>query len=204
MGLDERIGPIDHPERYDRANGSDFHRPIPAERADGPVQLDVTDLALMKLLIEEPRAGMREYARVLGIARGTVQARLARLERSGAIPSYAPQLSPAALGFQVLAFIHLQLAQGHLDEVVTRLHGVAEVIEAHSTTGEGDLLCRVVAHDNAHLEQVVQVLLALPGVVRSRTEIAMKQRVAHRVLPLLQQLSVEAGVSPTGSESNRG
>ncbi|MCW2529117.1 MAG: asnC6 [Pseudonocardiales bacterium] len=168
------------------------------------MQLDATDLALMKLLVEEPRAGMREYARVLGIARGTVQARLARLERSGAIASYAPQLSPAALGFHVLAFIHLQLAQGHLDEVVTRLHAVAEVIEAHSTTGEGDLLCRVVAHDNAHLEQVVQVLLALPGVVRSRTEIAMKQRVAHRILPLLQQLSTEAEFSPTRSESVRG
>ena len=44
------------------------------------MHLDQLDLDLLNLLLEEPQAGMREYARVLGVARGTVQARLARLE----------------------------------------------------------------------------------------------------------------------------
>jgi DNA-binding Lrp family transcriptional regulator len=152
------------------------------------VHLDQLDLDLLNLLLEEPQAGMREYARVLGVARGTVQARLARLEREGVITGHAPAISPAGLGFTVLAFVHLYLAQGQLDNVVARLNAIPEVLEAHTTTGEGDLLCRVAARSNLHLEEIVQNLLALPGVTRTRTEISLNQRVGHRILPLVQQL----------------
>ncbi len=156
------------------------------------MQLDQLDLDLLNLLLEEPQAGMREYARVLGVARGTVQARLARLDREGVIAGHAPAISPAGLGFGVLAFVHLFLAQGQLDTVVARLNELPEVLEAHTTTGEGDLLCRVAARSNLHLEAIVQTLLALPGVTRTRTEISLNQRVGYRVLPLVQQLRGQA------------
>jgi DNA-binding Lrp family transcriptional regulator len=152
------------------------------------VPLDQLDLDLLNLLLEEPQAGMREYARVLGVARGTVQARLARMEREGVIADHAPTISPTGLGFSVLAFIHLYLAQGQLDTVVSMLRKLPEVLEAHTTTGEGDLLCRVAAKSNLHLEQIVQTLLALPGVTRTKTEISLNQRVSYRILPLVQQL----------------
>ena len=152
------------------------------------MHLDQLDLDLLNLVLEEPQAGMREYARVLGVARGTVQARLARLEREGVITGHAPAISPAGLGFSVLAFIHLFLAQGQLDNVVGRLNTIPEVLEAHTMTGEGDLLCRVAARSNLHLEEIVQTLLALLGVTRTRTEISLNQRVGYRILPLVQQL----------------
>jgi DNA-binding Lrp family transcriptional regulator len=66
-----------------------------------------------------------------------------------------------------------------------------EVLEAHTTTGEGDLLVRVAARSNTHLEEIVQTLLALPGVVRTRTEISLNQRVGYRVQPLVQQLRTQ-------------
>jgi DNA-binding Lrp family transcriptional regulator len=152
------------------------------------VQLDQLDLELLNLLLEEPQAGMREYARVLGVARGTVQARLSRMEREGVITGHAPTVSPVGLGFTVLAFVHLFLAQGQLDNVASRLSAIPEVLEAHTTTGEGDLLCRVAARSNLHLEEIVQTLLALPGVTRTRTEISLNQRVGYRIQPLVQQL----------------
>jgi DNA-binding Lrp family transcriptional regulator len=160
------------------------------------VHLDQLDLDLLNLLLEEPQAGMREYARVLGVARGTVQARLARLEREGVITGHAPAISPAGLGFTVLAFIHLFLAQGQLDNVTAMLSRVPEVLEAHTTTGEGDLLCRVAARSNLHLEEIVQTLIALPGVTRTRTEISLNQRVGYRVLPLVQQLRLAQSRRP--------
>jgi len=122
---------------------------------------------LLRLLLEEPRAGVREYARVLGVARGTVQFRIARLERAGVVLGYAAQLSPAAVRYDVTAYVHLHLAQGRLDEVSARLVEIAEALQAHTTTGDGDLAFRGAAQDNAHLEQVVERLLASPGVVRT-------------------------------------
>jgi DNA-binding Lrp family transcriptional regulator len=152
------------------------------------MHLDDLDVALVRLMIEEPKAGSREYARVLGVARGTVQSRTARLERSGVVRSYSPHVAPDALGFPVEAFISLHTAQGMIDQVSTSLAGVPELLEAYSTTGGGDLLCRVAARDNQHLERIVQRILTLNGVVRTRTEIAMSKRVPYRILPLLSQV----------------
>jgi DNA-binding Lrp family transcriptional regulator len=155
--------------------------------------VDALDTRILQLLIEQPRTSVREYARILGVARGTLQARLDRMERDGVITGTGPALSPAALGHPVLAFVHLEVTQGHLDEVGDALASVPEIIEAFSTTGGGDLLTRVVARDNGHLEDVIQQLIQLPGVVRTRTDVALRERVAHRVLPLVEAVGRAAG-----------
>ncbi|MEU8736423.1 Lrp/AsnC family transcriptional regulator [Streptomyces halstedii] len=157
--------------------------------------VDVLDTRILRLLIEQPRTSVREYARILGVARGTLQARLERLERDGVITGTGPSLSPAALGHPVLAFVHLEVTQGHLDEVGDALAALPQIIEVFSTTGGGDLLTRVVARDNGHLEDVIQQLIQLPGVVRTRTDVALRERVPHRVLPLVEDVGRAAGGS---------
>ncbi|MEV7675560.1 Lrp/AsnC family transcriptional regulator [Streptomyces sp. NPDC088752] len=157
--------------------------------------VDELDTRILRLLIEQPRTSVREYARILGVARGTVQARIDRLERDGVITATGPVLSPAALGHPVLAFVHVEVTQGHLDEVGDALASVPEIVEAFSITGGGDLLTRVVARDAGHLEDVIQRLIRLPGVVRTRTEIALRERVPHRLLPLVEAIGRGAGAS---------
>lgn len=172
---------------------------------------DALDARILRLLLDQPRTSVRGYARILGVARGTLQARLERLERDGVITVAGPRVSPAALGHPVLAFVRIEVARGHLDEVGGALADVPEIVEAFSVAGSGgDLLTRVVARDNAHLESVIQRLGRLPGVVRIRTEIALSERVAYRVLPLVEALAVEAGAesraaagAETGAETGR-
>jgi len=148
--------------------------------------VDALDARILRLLLEQPRTSVREYARILGVARGTLQARLDRMERDGVTTVAGPRVSPAALGHPVLAFVRIEVTQGRLDDVGQALAVVPEIIEAYSITGGGDLFTRVVARDNAHLEDVIQQLIRLPGVVRTRTEIALRERVAPRVLPLVE------------------
>jgi len=157
--------------------------------------VDALDARILRLLLEQPRTSVREYARILGVARGTLQARLDRMEREGVTAVAGPRVSPAALGHPVLAFVRVEVTQGHLDEVGQALSAVPEIIEAYSITGGGDLLTRVVARDNAHLEDIIQRLIRLPGVVRTRTEIALRERVAPRVLPLVEAVG-RAAPSP--------
>lgn len=162
------------------------------EGSRGAMAVDELDTRILRLLLEQPRTSVREYARLLGVARGTLQARLDRLEREGVITGTAPSLSPAALGHPVLAFVHIEVTQGHLDEVGEALAGVPEIVEAFSITGGGDLLTRVVARDNAHLEDVVQKLISLPGVVRTRSEVVLRERVPNRLLPLVESIGRSA------------
>ena len=60
----------------------------------------------------EPQIGVLRRSRRLGVARGTVQARLDRLVERGVVTHVAPHVDPAALGFPVTAFVTLEIRQG--------------------------------------------------------------------------------------------
>ena len=147
--------------------------------------IDELDGRLLRALAETPRAGIMELARQLGVARGTVQARLDKLQRRGVIEGFGPDLSLPGLGYQVLAFTTLEIAQGRLADVVEHLRDIPEVLEAHAITGPGDLHCRVVAHTNEHLQHVINRMLEVQGIVRTTTVIALTEQIRYCALPLL-------------------
>jgi DNA-binding Lrp family transcriptional regulator len=154
--------------------------------------MDALDGRLIALFAAEPRIGVLESSRRLGVARGTVQARLDKLVASGVITGWGPELSPEALGYPVTAFLTLEIRQetsagGH-DEVGRHLAGIPEVLEAHTITGAGDLWARVVARSNADLQRVIDLVLQHPAIVRSSTVIALATQVPFRVLPLVRSL----------------
>ena len=148
--------------------------------------LDALDRALLHLLLTEPRLGVLESSRRLGVARGTVQARLGRLEREGVLRDWAPTLDVRALGYAVTAFATLEVQQGggH-GAVADHLRGIPEVLEAHTTTGQGDLLVRIAARDHADLQRVLDLLTASPLVSRTATVIGLTDEIPYRVLQLV-------------------
>ena len=149
------------------------------------MQPDELDLSLLRLLIEEPKAGTREYARVLGVARGTVQARLAKLESTGVITGHGPEVDPRALGYPISAVVLIELAQGQLAEAVKVLEPIPEILEADGVSGPQDLICRVVARDTEHLQQVVNDLLRTPAIRRCTSYIVLSRPVPPRTGPLV-------------------
>lgn len=153
-----------------------------------PTGIDVLDARLIEAMSARPRAGVMELARLLGVARGTVQARLDKLQKRGVVVGFDPDLDLNAMGYEVLAFVTLEIAQGRLVDVAEHLRSIPEVLEAHATTGPGDLHCRVVARTNEHLQAVLARILEVPGIARTTTQIALTEQVRHRVLPLVQQL----------------
>ena len=147
--------------------------------------MDALDVTLIDLFAQEPRIGVLEASRRLGVARGTVQARLDKLSTSGVVTGWGPELSAEALGFPVMAFLTLEIRQvaGH-DAVAAHLAEIPEVLEAYTITGVGDMWCRVVARNNADLQRVIDQVLAHAGIDRSTTVIALATQIPHRVRPL--------------------
>ena len=72
---------------------------------------------------------------------------------------------------------------------MAHLKEVPEVLEAHATTGADDLLCRIVARSNDHLQEVLNRILEVQGINRTQTVIALTEQIPYRVSPL-----VEAGL----------
>ncbi|MDI5972528.1 Lrp/AsnC family transcriptional regulator [Streptomyces sp. SL13] len=149
--------------------------------------IDELDGRLIRLLAAEPRIGVLEASRRLGVARGTVQARLDRMRDNGVIRGFGPDVDPAALGYPVTAFATLEIQQGQGVDVREHLAAVPEVLELHTTTGEGDMLCRLVARSNADLQRVIDRVVGFGGIVRASTAIVMENPVPLRVIPLVEQ-----------------
>ena len=148
--------------------------------------MDDLDVRVLQLFAAEPRVGVLEASRRLGVARNTVQARLRRLEDSGVVRGWGPELDPRALGHPVTAFLTLELRQGGSHAAVaTHLAGIPEVLEASTITGAGDVWARVVARSNADLQRVIDTVLSDTAILRSSTVIALDTQVPYRVLPLL-------------------
>ena len=156
------------------------------------VQLDSLDARLLTLLDEEPRIGVLELSRRLGVARGTVQARLDKLIARGAIRGFGPDVAPAAIGFGVTSFVTLEISQryGHT-AVAAHLADIPEVLEAHTITGSGDVHCRIVARSNADLQRVIDQIVGYDGIVRASTIIALAELIPYRVMPLVSAAAVK-------------
>ena len=154
--------------------------------------LDQLDAKLIHSLAEQPRASVVDLARRLGVARGTVQARLDKLVQRGVIVGFGPDLDIETLGYSVTSFTTVEIAQGRLADVVDHLRAIPEVLEVHSVTGSGDLLCRIVARTNAHLQDVISRILEVQGIGRTQTVIALARQIPLRTLPLVEAAAGDA------------
>ncbi|HEV2361253.1 MAG TPA: Lrp/AsnC family transcriptional regulator [Acidimicrobiales bacterium] len=162
----------------------------------GGQRFDDLDARLVAELTLQPRAGIVELARRLGVARGTVQGRIDKLVQRGVITGFGPDLSLEALGYSVLAFVTLEIAQGRLSDVVAHLRAVPEVLECHTATGQGDLHLRVVARSNLHLHEIINRIVEVKGINRSTTVIALSEQIRCRVLPLVEALTADRASAP--------
>jgi DNA-binding Lrp family transcriptional regulator len=150
---------------------------------------DAVDRALLAALAPDPRATVVALADRLGLSRNTVQARMARLEASGAFLSFERSMDPAPLGYPLEAFIAVHVRQKGLRDVVDEIAEIPEVIQAHGLSGAVDLLVRVVCRDAHDLFRIDGEILAIEGVERTETSLAMGELIPFRLKPLLDRSS---------------
>jgi DNA-binding Lrp family transcriptional regulator len=154
--------------------------------------IDELDARLIRTLRDNPRVGLLEVARRLGVARGTVQARLGKLEARGVITGHGPEVDAGAMGYPITAFVLVELAQGRLPEAVAAMEAIPEVLEADAISGPQDLICRVAARDTEHLQQLVNEMLATPAIRRCTSYIVLTRQVPPRTGPLVDSAARHA------------
>lgn len=148
---------------------------------------DAVDRQLLSALATDPRATVVALADRLGLSRNTVQARMTRLEASGAFLSFERSIDPEPLGFPLEAFISVHVRQKQLAEAVEQIALIPEVIQAHGLSGSVDLLVRVVCRDAHDLFRIDGRILEIDGVERTETSLAMGELIPYRLTPLLDR-----------------
>src|SRR3954464_3226908 len=153
--------------------------------------VDATDARLLLALGEDPRASVMALSHRLGLARNTVQTRLARLETHGVLAPLDRRVRPEALGYRLSAYVTVQVVQRSLADVSGALAQIPEVVEVTGLSGVADLLVEVVAKDADALWRITGQLLAVPGIQRTDTALALRRFVDHRLGPLLERAAGE-------------
>ena len=157
--------------------------------------VDATDARLLLALAQDHRASVMALSQRLGLARNTVQARLSRLEGNGVLAPLDRRVRPEALGYRLGAYVSVQVAQRSLAEVSDALARIPEVLEVTGLSGAVDLLVHVVARDADDLWRVSEQVLAIPGVQRIDTALALRRFVDHRLSPLLERAADDSSRS---------
>jgi DNA-binding Lrp family transcriptional regulator len=157
------------------------------------LNIDRLDAELLEMLARDARAGVVQMASMLGISRNTVQSRLRRLEDGGLLTGYRPELDLGKAGISSQAFIGLEVQQERLASIVEALTAIPSVLEVHATTGREDLLVRVATVSQAGLQELIERIVAIAGVVHSTTTLALTTPLPYRAVPLLKDMARNAG-----------
>lgn len=152
------------------------------------MDLDGLDVALLQGMRDQPRAGVLELSRALGVARATVQARVQRMEEAGVVTGYGPDVDVVAAGFGVRAFVTLEIAQGGLEQATADLTAVPGIVEAYAVTGAGDVMCTVAAASHEGLQETLLAISRSGVVSRTTSVVVLSTVVAPRVMPLLRSV----------------
>ncbi|KIP52888.1 AsnC family transcriptional regulator [Leucobacter komagatae] len=149
--------------------------------------VDATDRKILEQLDIDGRMPVAMIAQNLNLARGTVQARLDRMQASDVFRPHSSRVKPAAFGRPVAAMVQVELDQHLIQEAIGALASIPEVLECFAPAGDTDLLLRVVARDPDDLYRVSEEIRLCPGIMRTSTSLFLRQVIPYRVTGLLGQ-----------------
>ena len=138
---------------------------------------DDTDRGLIALLQANARESAAQLARRLGIARTTVLARLARLERERVIVGYTVRLGQDSQDTALQAFVMMSVQPRAGRTVEARLQRMPEVRMLCTVSGEYDYMAHLQAASAVRLDALLDEIGALEGVLRTQTSVMLGKRI---------------------------
>jgi DNA-binding Lrp family transcriptional regulator len=142
--------------------------------------LDDLDRRLLALLQADARRSAAELARTLGVARTTVLARLARLEKQGTITGYTVRLGSDEAGGGVEAYVGISTEPRAGGLVTQRLATLPELRLLVSVSGEFDYLALLHAESPARLDALLDEIGGFDGVRKTTTSVVLARRIDRR------------------------
>ena len=140
--------------------------------------LDDTDRELIALLRDDARRPVAALAVQLRLARGTVQKRLARLEREGVITGYTLRLKPEAQPLRIRGLMTIAVDGPSGPAVLRQLRGLPQVVSLHTTNGRWDLVAEVQAESLEAFDRALGAIRQIQGIAGSETSLLLS---THKV-----------------------
>ena len=135
--------------------------------------MDDTDRQLIGLLRNDARASVASLAKALGVSRGTVQNRMARLASQGTIVGYTVRLKPDVEEQRIRAFMTVAVEGNQLDAVIKALRGEPAVTSLYSTNGRWDIVAELRAESLEGFDRVLGRVRLIEGISQTETSLLL-------------------------------
>lgn len=135
--------------------------------------MDDTDRALIGLLRNDARASVAALAKALGVARGTIQNRMARLAANGTILGYTVRLKPDIEEQRMRAFMTVAVEGTQVDQVIRALRGEPAVSALYSTNGRWDIVAELRAESLEGFDRVLARIRLIEGISQTETSLLL-------------------------------
>ena len=145
--------------------------------------MDNIDRKILTILQQNARTPLKVIAEQVFLSSPAVSARIERLESAGYILGYQAQLSCAAMGYQIKAFINLEIEPSQKPEFYPYIEGCPNVMECDCVTGDYSMFIKVCFHTTQELDQFINQLHRFG---RTRTQIVFSTPVEHRGIPAME------------------
>ena len=146
------------------------------------MDMDTIDRNILTILQQNARTPLKVIAEQVFLSSPAVSARIERLESAGYILGYQAQLSCAAMGYQIKAFISLEVEPSQKPEFYPYIEGCPNVMECNCVTGDYSMFIKVCFHTTQELDQFINQLHRFG---RTRTQIVFSTPVEHRGIPAM-------------------
>ncbi|GIS72377.1 MAG: transcriptional regulator [Candidatus Neomarinimicrobiota bacterium] len=141
------------------------------------MDLDFKDKHLLEEIQANSRITNTELAKRIGLSPSSTLERVKKLEVSGIIEKYITLLNPRKAGYSCFTFVEIKLArhgETPVEDFISSITLIPEVLECHHITGEADFLLRVATKDiPAYEELILHQLSALPNVQSMKTSVVL-------------------------------
>jgi DNA-binding Lrp family transcriptional regulator len=149
-------------------------------RAAMDLRLDDLDRHLLTLLQANAREPAANLARKLKVARTTVVARIARLERDGIVSGYGVRLGQRLEQAAVRAFCGLSVNAKSAPVIIKALGRLPEVEEVWAVSGQFDYMVLLRCSSPEQLDTLLDQMGQIDGVNQTQTSIVLSRKIDRR------------------------
>ena len=135
--------------------------------------MDHIDRQLISLLRNDARMTVADMAKAVGVSRGTVQNRIARLEADGTVMGYTVRLKSSAEDQSIRAFMTVAVEGNRTDEVLRALRGDPAVCTLHTTNGRWDIVAELRAESLEAVDRVLGRIRLIDGISNTETSLLL-------------------------------
>ncbi len=135
--------------------------------------MDDTDRQLIALLRSDSRLPVATLAKSLGVSRGTVQNRIAKLTQSGTLQGFTVRLRPEAEGPRVRAIMMIEVEGERSDRIIKQLRGYPEISAVHTTNGRWDMVLELSTESLEAFDRALHRIRQIKGIAASETSLLL-------------------------------